>query len=146
MSETLNANPTIRNATDLPSRRRHDSSKAGHKPLGLFASTVPAAAHFSDPFLATDLPELSDGASDSDVDGDAVEPIDEQEIYGMFRLSIRYPIALRSNPLSFKATPILHNAQPVLSPVVILGATFPRSSVSSPTSLTISSTKTSLPQ
>lgn len=43
--------------------------------MGLFAS--------SDPFLATDLPELlPDGSSESDADDDAVEPIDEQEIYG----------------------------------------------------------------
>ena len=92
MSEILNANPTIRNPTDLPSRRRHDSSssKAGNKPLGLFASTVPAAAYLPDPFSPTDLPELSDGSSSNgDDDGDdAVEPIDEQEIYGTFSTTI----------------------------------------------------------
>ena len=63
MAEILNANPTIRNPTDLPSRRRHDSTKTGGKPLGLFASIVPAAAHLPDPFLPTEVPELSDGSS-----------------------------------------------------------------------------------
>lgn len=82
MAEVLNANPTIRSATDLPSRRQHDSSKAGNQPLGLFASTIPVAAYVLDPFSTTVVPELSDGSSDSDADGDAVEPIDEQEIYG----------------------------------------------------------------
>ena len=99
MSETLNANPTIRNATDLPSRRQHDSSKAWHKPLSLFASTVPAAANLPDPFLPADLPELSDGSSDSDADGDAVEPIDEQEIYGTRASILLLTLLIPSPPL-----------------------------------------------
>ena len=78
MSEILNANPTIRNASDLPSRRwqasPHSSSKAS---LGLFSSTVPASAYAPDPFT----PSASSESDDSD-DDDTVEPIDEQEIYG----------------------------------------------------------------
>lgn len=79
MSEILNANPTIRNASDLPSRRRQLSSQTSSKsPLGLFASTVPASAYLPDPFSpATSDPENSDSEDDS------VDPIDEQEIYGI---------------------------------------------------------------
>lgn len=83
MSEILNANPTIRNASDLPSRRRqgdrHSLSKT-HK--GLFASTVPSSAYLPDPFA----PHSSDSfVSDDDEEG--IEPIDEQEIYGRIRPS-----------------------------------------------------------
>ncbi|KAL8823193.1 MAG: hypothetical protein Q9191_006083, partial [Dirinaria sp. TL-2023a] len=79
MSEILNANPTIRNASDLPSRRRQpspSSSSSTKTSLGLFSSTVPASAYAPDPFL-------SPGSSDSEIsdDDDTVEPIDEQEIY-----------------------------------------------------------------
>ncbi len=79
MSEILNANPTIRNASDLPSRRRQLSSQTSSKsPLGLFASTVPASAYLPDPFSpATSDPDNSDSEDDS------VDPIDEQEIYGI---------------------------------------------------------------
>ena len=82
MSEVLNANPTIRNASDLPSRRRQLSSQTSSKsPLGLFASTVPASAYAPDPFSPTtsdpDNPDLAD---------DSVDPIDEQEIYGIASL------------------------------------------------------------
>ena len=79
MSEILNVNPTIRNASDLPSRRRQLSSQICSKsPLGLFANTVPASAHLPDPFSrAISDPENSDSEDDS------VDPIDEQEIYGI---------------------------------------------------------------
>lgn len=79
MSEILNANPTIRNTSDLPSRRRQLSSQASSKsPLSLFASTVPTSAYLPDPFSpATSDPE------DSDPEDDSVDPIDEQEIYGI---------------------------------------------------------------
>ncbi|KAK4691217.1 hypothetical protein P7C71_g5733, partial [Lecanoromycetidae sp. Uapishka_2] len=79
MSETLNANPTIRNASDLPSRRRQGDSHSQSKiPQGLFASTVPPSAYLPDPFV----PPSSDSELSGD-DDDEIEPIDEQEIYGM---------------------------------------------------------------
>ena len=82
MSEVLNANPTIRNASDLPSRRRQGNSQSSKTPSGLFASIVPASAHLPDPFL----PPSSESEESSD-DDDSVEPIDEQEIYGKPRAS-----------------------------------------------------------
>ena len=85
MSEILNANPTIRNASDLPSRRRQDTSQSLSKtPQGLFASIVPASAYLPDPFS----PHSSD-SDISDKDDDEIEPIDEQEIYG--KLMPSYP-------------------------------------------------------
>ena len=83
MSEILNANPTIRNASDLPSRRRKHSSGSSTKTyLVLFSSTVPASAYAPDPFAHAGFPD-----SDSSEDDDTVEPIDEQEIYGEFATS-----------------------------------------------------------
>ena len=90
MSEVLNANPTIRNASDLPSRRRqaspHSSSKTS---LGLFASTVPASAYAPDPFTP-----LTSSESENSDDDDTVEPIDEQEIYGRSPLSLHFGAVL----------------------------------------------------
>ena len=86
MAEVLNANPTIRNASDLPSRRRDGHTQPSSKaPKGLFSSTIPPSAYLPDPFSpSSSESELSDG----DDDDTAVEPIDEQEIYGIrLRLS-----------------------------------------------------------
>lgn len=78
MSEVLNANPTIRNASDLPTRRRRMSSPSDKQnSLGLFASSIPSSTYLNDPFEP--VPASSNSESD---DGDTVEPIDEQEIYG----------------------------------------------------------------
>lgn len=84
MSEILNANPTVRNTSDLPSRRRETSPHSSKQhTLGLFSSTVPASACSPDPFA----PSTSSDEENSD-DDDIVEPIDEQEIYGESRTLI----------------------------------------------------------
>lgn len=79
MSETLNANPTIRNASDLPTRRQRTVSQSSRQnTLGLFSSTIPSSSYLTDPFSAA-----SGSSSDSDSEEDpSSEPIDEQEIYG----------------------------------------------------------------
>lgn len=70
-----NANPTILNPSDLPSRRRESSVKKREDGgTGLFDDLVPAYNYLSDPF---DAPVAS-----SDPDDDSVDEIDEQEIYG----------------------------------------------------------------
>jgi hypothetical protein len=70
-----NANPTILNPSDLPSRRRESSVKKREDGgTGLFDDLVPAYNYMSDPF---ERPLSSD-----DSDDDSVEDIDEQEIYG----------------------------------------------------------------
>ena len=84
MSEILNANPTVRNTSDLPSRRRETSPHSSkQRTLGLFSSTVPTSAYSPDPFT----PSTSSDEENSD-DDDIVEPIDEQEIYGESRALI----------------------------------------------------------
>ena len=83
MAEVLNANPTIRNASDLPSRRREGHSQPSSKaPRGLFSSTVPPSAYLPDPFS----PSSPSDSEISDDDDAAIEPIDEQEIYGTRQL------------------------------------------------------------
>lgn len=73
-----NANPTILNASDLPSRRRESSAKKREDGgTGLFDDLIPAYTYLNDPF---DLP-----ASSSESEDDTVEDIDEQEVYGMRR-------------------------------------------------------------
>ena len=72
-----NANPTILNASDLPSRRRESTIKQRKDgSTGLFDSIVPS---FGYPYSASDA---SLSASDSEED-DSREEIDEQEIYGV---------------------------------------------------------------
>jgi hypothetical protein len=72
-----NANPTVLNASDLPSRRRESTVKQRKDGgTGLFDSLQPNLTY---PFNAFDA-QLS--ASDSESDDDSVEEIDEQEIYG----------------------------------------------------------------
>lgn len=76
MSEVLNANPTIRSVSDLPSRQGRLSKSLSRKgSLGLLTSTIPLSAYTPDPFSPPSDLEDSDEV-------DPVEPIDEQEIYG----------------------------------------------------------------
>lgn len=78
MSEILNANPTIRSAADLPSRRREPTQKSkNQRPFGLLSSAIPDSAYTPDPFSPSSASESE--SSDSE---EEVEPIDEQEIYG----------------------------------------------------------------
>lgn len=69
-----NANPTILNPSDLPSRRQaHVSKPRKDGGTGLFDGLVP-----STPFLL-DPADLSNSSED---ELDDVEVIDEQEVYG----------------------------------------------------------------
>ncbi|KAL9121165.1 MAG: hypothetical protein Q9187_002280 [Circinaria calcarea] len=77
MSDIQNANPTVRNASDLPTRRPRGSSDIKQNTPRIFANSVPSPAYLSDPFAPANL------SSDSESDDDAVEPIDEQEVYDL---------------------------------------------------------------
>ncbi|KAL9126626.1 MAG: hypothetical protein Q9217_004346 [Psora testacea] len=108
MSEILNANPTIRNASDLPSRRRQDTTQSSHKsPLGLFSTTVPASAYLPDPFSPLTLSE-SEGSDD-----DADEPIDEQEIYDLIS-----PISDPEHPLTLGSLSVVNLPDISIKPLV----------------------------
>jgi metal-sulfur cluster biosynthetic enzyme len=77
-----NANPTILNPSDLPSRRRESNAgKRDDGGAGLFDDLIPRYNYLSDPF--------DDPTSASDSDDDVVENIDEQEIYGMCHMAER---------------------------------------------------------
>lgn len=84
-----NANPTILNPSDLPSRRSESTAKRRDDGgTGLFDDLIPRYNYLSDPFDDS----VSASASDSD---DAREDIDEQEIYGgrAWWLSIKLTLA-----------------------------------------------------
>lgn len=69
-----NANPTILNPSDLPSRRRESTVKQRKDGgTGLFDSISPNLTYPFDP---------PSSVSDSEEDDDSLEEIDEQEIYG----------------------------------------------------------------
>lgn len=70
-----NANPTILNASDLPSRRGADVVKPREDGgTGLFDGLVPFGLDNLDPYQSS--------TSSSDDDLDRFEDIDEQEVYG----------------------------------------------------------------
>ncbi|KAF2662970.1 hypothetical protein K491DRAFT_584694 [Lophiostoma macrostomum CBS 122681] len=103
-----NANPTILNPSDLPSRRQESLvKKRDDGGSGLFDNLVPAYNYLNDPF---------DGpSSSSDSDYDVVENIDEQEIYDLIS-SIsdpEHPLSLGS--LAVVNLPDIH-IQPPTSP------------------------------
>jgi metal-sulfur cluster biosynthetic enzyme len=81
-SEMQNSNPTILNTADLPTRLRPSvSSKSSTYGSEFFASALPSLADGAlDP-----ISDYSESPSDSESDGELMEePIDEQEIYGVF--------------------------------------------------------------
>lgn len=74
-----NVNPTILNASDLPTRRRESTVKQRKDGgTGLFDTVMPL---YSYPYNEFDSPETPSSSGDSDED-DTPEDIDEQEIYG----------------------------------------------------------------
>ena len=79
-----NVNPTILNASDLPSRRREAPARSRDDGgSGLFDTLIPRYNYLNDPFDHVD--SSSDTASDevsSGSDDDIPEYIDEQEVYG----------------------------------------------------------------
>lgn len=75
MDDKDNANPTILNPSDLPSRRHESTVKRRDDGgTGLFDELIPRYNYLSDPF--------DESASTSESDDDVVDNIDEQEIYG----------------------------------------------------------------
>jgi len=80
MDDKDNANPTILNPSDLPSRRSETTVKRrDNGSTGLFDNLIPRYNYLDDPFEGAASASESDSDHDDDV---AVESIDEQEIYG----------------------------------------------------------------
>jgi metal-sulfur cluster biosynthetic enzyme len=108
-----NANPTILNPSDLPSRRSELSAKKRNDGgTGLFDDLIPAYTYLSDP--------LDGPVSSSESEDDSVEDIDEQEIYDLIS-SISDP----EHPLSLGSLAVVN-----LPDIHILPPTSPPSSIS----------------
>lgn len=112
-----NANPTIINPSDLPSRRR--SLPTAKRP-GIFDALVPAYPNFAEPFSS---PEGSSISSDSD--DEIREEIDEQEIYDLIST-----ISDPEHPLSLGSLGVV-----VLDDIKIVPPSSPRSRISTVTVL-----------
>ena len=93
MEDGKNANPTIINPSDLPTRRRKAATDES-QPNGLGIFSHPSPVYISDPFFQGFNPESS---SDSDADSE-VEPIDEQEIFDLISTMCdpEHPVTLGS--------------------------------------------------
>jgi metal-sulfur cluster biosynthetic enzyme len=84
-----NANPTVIDAADLPTRKRRESTATTKHTTGLFGYPLPTAV--KDPFLQSYIDSDSDAESEP-------EPIDEQEIYDLIATMSdpEHPITLGS--------------------------------------------------
>jgi hypothetical protein len=81
-----NANPTVLNATDLPTRRGRD----GTSKKKVAGSEIQELLEMKSRYIIQDS-DLSDPESELESDEDVtVEPIDEQEIYGMLLLALPF--------------------------------------------------------
>ncbi|KAK0288493.1 hypothetical protein LTR54_006772 [Friedmanniomyces endolithicus] len=113
-----NANPTIINSSDLPSRRR---SAPTAKRAGLFDALAPAYPSLVD---ASSSPEPSSSEASSSSD-EETEEIDEQEVYDLIST-----ISDPEHPLSLGSLGVVK-----LEDIAILPPTSPRSRISTVTVL-----------
>ncbi|KAF2756713.1 hypothetical protein EJ05DRAFT_502208 [Pseudovirgaria hyperparasitica] len=103
-----NANPTILNPSDLPSRRKGDAiSNREDGGTGLFDGLVPTYSYLSDPFDVPPSPTSSEE--------DSPEAIDEQEIYDLISTisDPEHPLSLGS--LAVVNLPDIHITPPTSS-------------------------------
>ncbi|KAL5116258.1 hypothetical protein ACEQ8H_005816 [Pleosporales sp. CAS-2024a] len=118
MDDKDNANPTILNPSDLPSRRSDAAAHHGHDgSTGLFGALVPRYNYLDDPFA---LAVSAAGHGHDDDDAAAAEGIDEQEIYDLIS-----PICDPEHPLSLGSLSVVN-----LPDIHILPPTSPLSSIS----------------
>ncbi|KAM3419860.1 hypothetical protein BST61_g3189 [Cercospora zeina] len=110
-----NANPTIINPNDLPSRRR--STPAAAKPRGIFDALLPQCPSLLDARWS----DASDPASSEDGDDDEREDIDEQEVYDLIS-TITDP----EHPLSLGSLGVVN-----LEDITMIPPASPRSRISS---------------
>lgn len=113
-----NANPTIINPSDLPTRRRSAPTAKQH---GIFDALAPAYPSLADPMSSPDASSIS---SESDED-EAREEIDEQEVYDLIST-----ISDPEHPLSLGSLGVI-----TLEDISIIPPTSPRSRISTVTVL-----------
>ncbi|KAH8732886.1 hypothetical protein GQ44DRAFT_601331 [Phaeosphaeriaceae sp. PMI808] len=119
MDDKDNANPTILNPSDLPSRRSDSTIKRRDDGgTGLFDNLIPRYTYLGDALLDETL--ASSDSGDDDDDEDVVENIDEQEIYDLIST-----ISDPEHPLSLGSLAVVN-----LPDISILPPTSPLSSIS----------------
>ena len=96
-AEALNANPTVLNVSDLPTRRRQQEQRyQGTSSTKNFASFVTSVRCTPD-VLAADGSSDSSLLDETDDESDALpEQIDEQEVFGMLTSLLDCPMLLSS--------------------------------------------------
>jgi metal-sulfur cluster biosynthetic enzyme len=113
-----NANPTILNSSDLPSRHREGATKKRKDGgTGLFDGLIPAYGYPYDPI---DLLSSASDTSSEHSDGDVAEAIDEQEVYDLIAT-----ICDPEHPLSLGSLSVVN-----LPDIHIRAPTNPRSNIS----------------
>jgi metal-sulfur cluster biosynthetic enzyme len=113
-----NVNPTILNASDLPSRHREGTAqKRKDGGTGLFDGLIPAYGYPYDPF---ELPSSGSELFSDSEDEDLVEAIDEQEVYDLIAT-----ICDPEHPLSLGSLSVVN-----LPDIHIRGPTNPRANIS----------------
>lgn len=123
-TEKDNANPTIINPSDLPSRRQA-TLHAAAKPLRIFDALAPQYPSLSDPISSPEVlsevssPDASDDSACSDED--VREEIDEQEVYDLIS-----QITDPEHPLTLGSLGVVN-----LEDIKIIPPTSPRSRISS---------------
>ncbi|TAQ84733.1 hypothetical protein B7494_g6939 [Chlorociboria aeruginascens] len=101
MAALDNANPTILSVSELPSRRQGRKARDKSGSTNIIRDLALAKpAYMMDPFYMSEF-------SDSDSDESTVEPIDEQEIYGVF-YSCPSPQSPNSAQKHYAVVPISH--------------------------------------
>ena len=87
MADPQNANPTILNAADLPTRRRKPSSSGKNDSFTAGIFSVPSSSSYlsTSSFLNSAFSDatFSDNSASESSDDDGVEPIDAQEVYDL---------------------------------------------------------------
>ncbi len=119
-AEKDNANPTIINPSDLPSRRRIAPTTTAKRPR-IFDTLAPAYPSLVEPLSS---PETSSVSSDSDGE-EPREEIDEQEVYDLIST-----ISDPEHPLSLGSLGVIK-----LDDITIVPPTSPRSRISTVTVL-----------
>ncbi|CBX95659.1 similar to cytoplasmic protein required for cell viability [Plenodomus lingam JN3] len=113
-----NANPTILNPSDLPSRRRESTGRRQQSGgAGFITDLIPRYSPFSDPF---DAPVSATDSDNDDDDDETSEAIDEQEIYDLIST-----ICDPEHPLSLGSLSVVN-----LPDIRILPPTSPLSAIS----------------
>ncbi|KAJ9625895.1 hypothetical protein H2203_004662 [Taxawa tesnikishii (nom. ined.)] len=120
MDDKDNANPTILNPSDLPSRRHESATKKHNQGSGLFDGLISAYPSYDSAFAAPPSPASPSTPSLTDDDDDEAEEIDEQEVFDLIST-----ISDPEHPLSLGSLAVVS-----LPDIKIIPPSSPRSKIS----------------